>query len=158
MDDNPRRRAPIPSAYRSSDGGSQATRPKPASPSMTAQPVLTDVAIVGREVGEESVLHGMVQNIGPHDGFTLDVNWGDGSDDQIQSYPAGTQSFTLGYTYADAGDYTVTVKVTDNQGDTATASPSPTAEVNSGDGGGGGGGQVVSVSPAVEESDGSTTR
>ena len=50
----------------------------------------------------------------------------------------------------------MTVKVTDNQGDTATASPSPTAEVDSGSGGGGGGGQVVSVSPAVEESDGSS--
>ena len=75
-------------------------------------------------MGELSVLHGMVQNIGPDDGFTLDVNWGNGSDDQIQSYPAGTQRFTLTYAYVLGGTYTVTATVTDNAGDTCTATAS----------------------------------
>jgi autotransporter-associated beta strand protein len=114
-----------------SDGGVNANT---ASITVGVQPLLTNVAIVSPvNVGETSVLHGMVQNLDPDDSFTIGVGWDDGSNTQ-QSYPAGTQRFTLTHVYTQAtthrsaGNYIVIVTLADDNGNTFSTTAS--AEVD----------------------------
>src|SRR5206468_1981527 len=50
----------------------------------------------------------------------VDVNWGDGSDHTTFTSSPGSLG-SQDHTYADNGDYTVTVKVTDKDGGVGTA-------------------------------------
>jgi hypothetical protein len=76
-------------------------------------PALTDLAIVSTvHLGGTSFLHGMVQNIGLDDGYSLVVNWADGDVEQY-SYGPGLPRFTLHHTYSDAGSYLVSVTLSD---------------------------------------------
>jgi hypothetical protein len=54
--------------------------------------------------------------VSPAASFTATVNYGDGSG--TVSLPLTAKTFNLGHVYAGAGDFTITVKVTDNQGQT----------------------------------------
>ncbi len=68
--------------------------------------------------GSSVTLQGLIRDAGPEDTFTLDVDWGDGT---VESFALAADERTLGYThvYADDGEYTVTVTVTDDDGGSA---------------------------------------
>jgi PKD repeat protein len=55
------------------------------------------------------------------DTWTVDVDWGDGSGHGATSSDSAGGLGTLDHTYADNGSYTVTVKVTDDDGGTGSA-------------------------------------
>jgi hypothetical protein len=154
-----------PSAYpvtlTISDGGSQTSTTSTSVTVNATPPALTDLAIVSTvNLGEASFLHGMVQNIGLHDGYSLLVNWADG-DVAPYPYAPGSPRFTLNHTYLDAGSYQVSVTLSDNDGH-AVERDHITAKVNQPGTepdfvGPGSEPDVVSVSPPIDEGDPDST-
>ena len=83
------------------------------------------------EESQTATLNGQIFDDGVLDTFTLDVDWGDGDS---QSIPLGatpldsggivwepaTWSFSIDHVYQDNGDFSATVTVTDNDGDSFT--------------------------------------
>ncbi len=74
-------------------------------------------------------LTGQITDVGAGDGFTINVDWGDGQT-EVVTLAAGTSLFSLGHRYADnrpnatnANPFTITVDVSDDDlGNRATAS------------------------------------
>src|SRR5262249_24212966 len=69
--------------------------------------------------------------------WTVEVNWGDGSDPQVFETTQQGALAPLAHTFADSGNYTVTVSVTDKDGATTSdtftvhvANLAPVASVN----------------------------
>jgi len=79
----------------------------------------TVVAAAGQSSDEgqaKSFSLGSFSDPGVNDSWMVDVSWGDSSTTPSFSSPQGTIAAKT-HTYADNGSYTVTVKVTDNTGD-----------------------------------------
>ena len=93
-------------------------------------PLLTNVAVTTSVVeGGTATLSGEIADTDSNDGFTLTVNWGDGSAPQVFTYPAGTSEFSETHVYEDdattgtaADDYTVGLLLSDNRFGTDTGS------------------------------------
>jgi RHS repeat-associated protein len=73
--------------------------------------------------------------------FTATVNWGDNSTQTVEVVPAGGSSYDVvgNHTYAQAGDYSITVVVLDDGGATVTLNGQAQVADPAGGGGGGGG-------------------
>lgn len=100
-------------------------------------PELSDAVIdpaVVDEGGNVSI-SGILADPGIHDNLTVAINWGDGSAEEIQSYPAGNTQFTANHTYADddpsgtaADDKTITIKITDQDSGSSTLTSTITVQ------------------------------
>ena len=96
-------------------------------------PVLGAVAI--NDVNENGVatLSGTITDPDVGDTFTLEVDWGDGSDPETFNYPAGTAAFAEDHQYLDddptgtpQDDYSVTLTLTDSEAGSDAASTTVT--------------------------------
>jgi hypothetical protein len=87
-------------------------------------PTLGSVAISGAsDVGDTGTLRGTISAPNPQEGFTLDVDWGDGSTGSY-TLDAGTTSFSETHQF-DAPSSGATLTLTDDYGSTATATAGP---------------------------------
>ncbi|HEX8251333.1 MAG TPA: DUF5050 domain-containing protein [Pyrinomonadaceae bacterium] len=79
--------------------------------------------------GGTATLSGEIADTDSNDGFTMTVNWGDGSAPQVFTYPAGTTGFSETHVYEDdspkgtpGDDFTIGVILSDNRFGTDTGS------------------------------------
>src|SRR5262249_62048882 len=79
---------------------------------------------------EDATLEGFIVDPGTQDTFTLVVDWGDGSDPETFSYPAGTTDFSKTHAYhrvpggPELLHYTISLTLTDDDtGTTSTTVP-----------------------------------
>jgi hypothetical protein len=70
--------------------------------------------------GETATLQGTFSDAGAMDTFQLVVNWGDGSMEQTENYPAGASSFNLTHQYTNAASNHVVVTLRDDDDGAAT--------------------------------------
>ena len=90
-------------------------------------PEIVSLALVGDVIveNESTTLTGSFSDPGVPDEFTLDIDWGDGTTQQVD-LPAGSDSFAVPHTYLDDGDspgngtasdeYSVVIDLTDDDG------------------------------------------
>ena len=92
-----------------------------------ADPEITSLAHTGNvQPGDTVTLTGSYVDAGVNDTHTATVNWGDGSATEPVTLDPLTGAISGTHSYADAGDYTITVIITDddNGSDTATVNVS----------------------------------
>jgi autotransporter-associated beta strand protein len=86
-----------------------------------ATPTLSDLSITPDVlIGQRAVLTGAISDPGTQDTFTLVIDWGDGSRPETIRLRAGTERFALVHHYAKAGDYQVSVSLSDDDGGSDT--------------------------------------
>ena len=93
-------------------------------------PLMANVAVTTPvSEGGMATISGEIADTDSNDGFTLTVNWGDGSGPQVFKYPAGTNNFSETHVYEDdatngtaVDDYTVGLLLSDNRFGTDTGS------------------------------------
>lgn len=102
---------------------------------VNSAPVLSDVT-ASSPVGEggSTTLTGTITDADSGDGFTLTVDWGDGTSEDF-TYPAGTTSFSESHAYADDNPtgtpsdvYPIALSIDDGAGGTDTADTGTTVE------------------------------
>ncbi len=84
-----------------------------------AAPTLDITGAAGDE-GAPVRLLGLVQDPGPLDAFTVEIDWGDGISETVHG-SAHARGLNVPHTYADDGTYVATVLVTDDDGGTGSA-------------------------------------
>ena len=77
--------------------------------------------------GETATLTGEIVDPGKFDGFTLEIIWGDGEDDELD-LPAGTVEFEVVHRYVNDGDYDIDLSLLDDDGEGDTDRVSISAE------------------------------
>jgi dipeptidyl aminopeptidase/acylaminoacyl peptidase len=89
-------------------------------------------------VGSPATLSGTISDVGTLDTHVVSINWGDGSSNTTLNLAAGATNFSASHTYNAAGNFTITVTATDDDGgsDSGTIStssnlpPAPNAPSN----------------------------
>jgi dipeptidyl aminopeptidase/acylaminoacyl peptidase len=89
-------------------------------------------------VGSPATLSGAISDVGTLDTHIISINWGDGSSNTTLNLAAGATNFSASHTYNAAGNFTITVTATDDDGgsDSGTIStssnlpPAPNAPSN----------------------------
>jgi dipeptidyl aminopeptidase/acylaminoacyl peptidase len=89
-------------------------------------------------VGSPAILSGAISDVGTLDTHVVSINWGDGSSNTTLNLAAGATNFSASHTYNAAGNFTITVTATDDDGgsDSGTIStssnlpPAPNAPSN----------------------------
>ena len=66
--------------------------------------------------GETATLNGSIVDSVSTEAFTVQLTWGDGSPADSLSLPSGVSAFTATHRYLDNGTFTVTARVTDDDG------------------------------------------
>jgi hypothetical protein len=104
-------------------------------------PVLTGLAVNGVQnatinEGDTADLTGAVLFQGTQDGFSLQVNWGDGTTPDTFTFDPGTTMFDVVHTYADnppgmaSGPFTISVTATDTDGGASAPATIPVTVAN----------------------------
>ena len=93
-------------------------------------PVVQSIAATPTQENDQATLSGTFSDLGTLDTFILKVDWGDGTDPELFSYPAGTDSFHQTHQYLDdkSGVYTIDVTLTDDDGHSHEVSTSVAVE------------------------------
>ncbi len=89
-------------------------------PAVGALTVAPSIQVVGTSVSASASF----SDVGTHDTHTATIDWGDGSSSATVTESAGAGSATGSHVYADAGIYTVTKTVTDDNSGATTVSNS----------------------------------
>ena len=85
-------------------------------------PVVAGVAATPIFESGKTTLSGVIRDPGTLDTFTLQVNWGDGTDPESFYYPVGTVSFQQTHQYLDDGIHDIAVQVTDDDNESSPSS------------------------------------
>ena len=81
--------------------------------------------------GQAFTLSGSVQDIAEPVGYTIQVNWGDGSAQSTLTLGAGINDFKAAHTYSQAGSYPIVVTAVDASGITGSGTIKAAVEQNS---------------------------